>query len=220
MALRKTSPQCSNRPTRATRATVANQSTGANRPTCTSQPVSKQLSVGSVPSMSGPQRKKSTDEKSTEKKKLDKNRKRKLADKEARSKSKAPKKPIDKPKKAKNKKSAENKAQKNKRIKRKGKRDSDVSADLYVATSPIHGRGMFAETRIKKNVVLGKLEGKPTKSEGTYVLWLTAKKGLRLTNDFRFINHDKKPNCALTGKKVVTLRSIKQDEELTHDYGW
>jgi len=69
-------------------------------------------------------------------------------------------------------------------------------------------------------VSLGLLEGKPTTRDGIYVLWLTAKKAMTVTNDFKYINHSDKPNCALTGTEVVTLRKIKPDEELTHDYGW
>ena len=96
-----------------------------------------------------------------------------------------------------------------------------VPTDLvYVKKSKIHGKGMFAAKRIKKDVTLGPLLGRPTKRDGTYVLWLTDKKGLRVTNDYRFINHSKKANCALTGTEVVTLKSIKPDEELFHDYGW
>lgn len=96
-----------------------------------------------------------------------------------------------------------------------------VPTDLvYVKASKTHGKGMFAAKKIKKNVVLGPLLGRPTKKDGTYVLWLTAKKGFRVTNDYRFINHSFKPNCALTGSEVITLKSIKKDEELFHHYGW
>ena len=96
-----------------------------------------------------------------------------------------------------------------------------VPTDLvYVKASKTHGKGMFAAKKIKKNVVLGPLLGRPTKKDGTYVLWLTAKKGFRVTNDYTFINHSFKPNCALTGSEVITLKSIKKDEELFHHYGW
>ena len=100
-------------------------------------------------------------------------------------------------------------------------KSKEVPYDLvYVADSDLHGKGMFAEKAIKADISLGKLEGYPIAKDGIYVLWLTEKKGLRVTNDFRFINHSSKPNCALTGTEVVTLRKIKPDEELTHDYGW
>lgn len=100
------------------------------------------------------------------------------------------------------------------------RRDSDVNDKVYVATSPIHGKGMFACKKIKADVSLGRLEGMPTRDDGIYVLWITDELGLEVTNDFRFINHDSNPNCALTETEVVTLRAIKPDEELFHDYGW
>ncbi len=97
----------------------------------------------------------------------------------------------------------------------------EVPYDLvYVADSDIHGKGMFALTEIDAGVSLGMLEGTTTDKDGTYVLWLSARKGLRVTNDFRFINHSKKANCALTGTEVVTLKKIRPNEELFHDYGW
>lgn len=120
------------------------------------------------------------------------------------------------------KKDAKKQGKKSKKDKKKKHADTDgVPTDLvYVKKSKIHGKGMFAAKRIKKNVRLGPLLGYPTKKDGTYVLWLTDKKGLRVTNDYRFINHSDKPNCALTGTDVVTLKSIKPDEELLHHYGW
>lgn len=99
-------------------------------------------------------------------------------------------------------------------------RPSDVHEKLYVATSDLHGLGMFASGRLAADVVLGRLAGMPTYDDGTYVLWLTDELGLEVTNDFRFINHSKSPNCALTDVDVVTLKAIAVDEELTHDYGW
>ncbi len=91
---------------------------------------------------------------------------------------------------------------------------------VYVADSDIHGKGLFAHKTIKAGISLGELEGKSTTTDGTYVLWLTERKGLRITNEFRFINHSSRPNCALTGTEVTTLKKIKPHEELTHDYGW
>ncbi len=96
-----------------------------------------------------------------------------------------------------------------------------VPTDLvYVKDSKVHGKGMFAAKKIKKNTVLGPLLGRPTKKDGTYVLWITDKQGFRVTNDFRFINHGYEPNCELTDTEVITLKTIKKDEELLHHYGW
>lgn len=91
---------------------------------------------------------------------------------------------------------------------------------VYVDESPIHGKGLFAAKPIKADVVLGRLQGMLTDKEGTYILWLNKRMGIEITNEFRFINHDSNPNCALNDTDVVTLRAIAEDEELTHDYGW
>lgn len=91
---------------------------------------------------------------------------------------------------------------------------------VYVADSDIHGKGLFAHQAIEAGVSLGLLEGKPTSKDGIYVLWLSARKAMTVTNEYKYINHSSKPNCALTGTEVVTLRKIKPHEELTHDYGW
>ncbi len=95
-----------------------------------------------------------------------------------------------------------------------------MAKHVFVAKSPIHGKGLFAAADIEEDTSLGRLHGMPTEDEGTYVLWLSKKVGLELTNEFRFINHSSDPNCALTGVDVVALRDIKKNEELTHDYGW
>lgn len=95
-----------------------------------------------------------------------------------------------------------------------------IAKRTYVENSPIHGKGLFAAKRIKADVVLGRLHGMLTDEDGTYILWLDKNTGFEITNEFRFINHDSNPNCALTDTEVVTLRAIEKDEELTHDYGW
>lgn len=97
---------------------------------------------------------------------------------------------------------------------------SDVSDKVFVATSPVHGKGLFAAKRIKANTVLGRLEGMPTFDDGIYVLWVTDEMGLELTNDFKYINHDSNPNAAYSDLDVTVLRDVEPGEELLHDYGW
>lgn len=79
---------------------------------------------------------------------------------------------------------------------------------------------MYASRAIPADTVLGRLAGMPTHEEGMHVLWLTDTLGLEVTNDFRFINHGRPANCALTDVDVVTLTDIAAHEELLHDYGW
>lgn len=99
-------------------------------------------------------------------------------------------------------------------------RISDVSKKVFVASSPVHGKGLFAAKPIKANTVLGRLQGMPTYEDGIYVLWITDELGLELTNDFRFINHGSKPNAAYSDLDVTVLKDVKPGEELLHDYGW
>jgi hypothetical protein len=102
----------------------------------------------------------------------------------------------------------------------KDARPSDVSNKVFVASSPVHGKGLFAARRIKANTVLGRLHGMPTYDDGIYVLWITDELGLELTNDFKYINHDKNPNAVYSDIDVMVLRDVEAGEELLHDYGW
>lgn len=102
----------------------------------------------------------------------------------------------------------------------KNARPSDVSDKVFVAESPVHGKGLFAAKRIKANTILGRLHGMPTFDDGIYVLWVTDELGLELTNDFKFINHNKKPNAAYSDLDVTVLKDVEAGDELLHDYGW
>lgn len=99
-------------------------------------------------------------------------------------------------------------------------RISDVSDKVFVASSPVHGKGLFAAKRIKANTVLGRLHGMPTFDDGIYVLWITDDLGLELTNDFKYINHNSNANAAYSDLDVMVLRDVEPGEELLHDYGW
>jgi len=99
-------------------------------------------------------------------------------------------------------------------------RPSDVSDKVFVATSPVHGKGLFAAKRIKANTVLGRLHGMPTFNDGIYVLWITDELGLELTNDLKYINHDSNPNAEYSDLEVTVIRDVEPGEELLHDYGW
>ena len=89
----------------------------------------------------------------------------------------------------------------------------------YVAESSIHGRGLFASTTIEKHTVIGYLQGKTTRKDGSYVLWLDQKTGFEVSCDLRFINHSETPNaCYYDDLSVVAIRDIKAGEEITHNY--
>ena len=92
---------------------------------------------------------------------------------------------------------------------------------VYVKDSAIHGRGLFAKTKIKEGAVLGEVHTEPAKKDGPYVLWVNdAKDGFEVKCIFKYINHDKDANaCYCDDFTVIALRDIEAGEEITHDYG-
>lgn len=92
---------------------------------------------------------------------------------------------------------------------------------VEVKTSNIHGKGLFARITIKKDTIIGTLEGKATKRDGEHVLWMNdGKDKFKVENDLKFINHGKKANVAYYDDfTVVALKNIKAGSELLHDYG-
>ena len=116
-----------------------------------------------------------------------------------------------------------------------------------VKKSKIHGSGVFATKRIKKNTKIIEYIGeKVTKSEGdrrsekrlkkylnstkdgsVYIFELNSRydiDGSFLYNKARYINHSCDPNCEVeifdNQIWIVALRSIKKGEELSYDYGY
>ena len=92
---------------------------------------------------------------------------------------------------------------------------------VYVADSGIHGKGLFAKSKIKKGELIGKVKTKAAKKDGPYVLWIEdANKPREVTCELKYINHSTKPNAAYYDDlTVVALKAIKEDEEITHHYG-
>ncbi|MDC1287975.1 SET domain-containing protein [Gammaproteobacteria bacterium] len=90
---------------------------------------------------------------------------------------------------------------------------------VYVADSPIHGKGLFAGTHIPAGAVIGLIRGIPCKRDGAYVLWISADEAIEVTCDLRYINHSDEPNaCYYDDLSVSALRDIQPHEEITHDY--
>ena len=89
----------------------------------------------------------------------------------------------------------------------------------YVADSTIHGKGLYARIPIGKDTVIGKLRGKPTQHDGSYVLWLSETEGFEVRCDLKYINHADNPNaCYYDDLTVVAIRDIATGEEITHNY--
>ena len=90
---------------------------------------------------------------------------------------------------------------------------------FYVKDSGIHGKGLFACCDIEKDETIGIIKFNPTDEDGPHVLWVE-NQGILVECDLKFINHHPDPNaCYCEDLNVVALREIKQDEEITHDYG-
>lgn len=92
----------------------------------------------------------------------------------------------------------------------------------YVAFSTIHGKGLFAKIRIKKEIYLGTYTGPEAKRNGSHVLWVYEDDGKvigrRGLNKMRYVNHSDKPNAEFDGFDLYSTRRIKPDEEITIDY--
>jgi len=100
---------------------------------------------------------------------------------------------------------------------------------IYVATSSVHGKGVFAARPLKKGEMVGRYETRKTKltaEENPYVVEIYDDKGNLSEhrigiNDFKYINHSTKANTDMVGDdlQMIALRDIDEDEELTWYYG-
>ena len=90
---------------------------------------------------------------------------------------------------------------------------------VTVKKSKIHGQGLFAKRTIQKDEVIGHIETKTTQKDGPYVLWIDGTQPVEVLNEFKYINHSRRPNCAYYNDgSVVALKKINVDMELTHNY--
>jgi SET domain-containing protein len=93
-------------------------------------------------------------------------------------------------------------------------------ANVYVADSPIHGKGLFAKTFIPAGTVIGVVQGRPTRTDGDHVLWIGENTGYQVQCELRYINHSDNPNAVYYDSlEVCALRDIQAGEEITHHYG-
>jgi len=90
---------------------------------------------------------------------------------------------------------------------------------VYVAASTLHGKGLFARVPIQTGEIIGWIEAEPANKNGPHVLWVSAKKGLKVNCCLRYINHADDPNaCYYDDGSVMALRDIETGEEITHNY--
>lgn len=97
----------------------------------------------------------------------------------------------------------------------------------FVADSPRHGQGLFAQTAIAAGTRIGFYSGPQTIQNGMHVLWVESDDeasdngwiGFDGDNELRFLNHSKKPNGEMDGRELYALHDIRAGEEITIHYG-
>ncbi|MBL4761879.1 MAG: SET domain-containing protein [Gammaproteobacteria bacterium] len=96
---------------------------------------------------------------------------------------------------------------------------NDKYSLTYIGESGIHGHGLFAKKIIKKNQVIGFIEGTKTTVDDDYVLWINTKEGFEVSCCLKYINHADSPNaCYYDDLSVVALTDIPENTEITHNY--
>ncbi len=94
---------------------------------------------------------------------------------------------------------------------------------IVVKRSAIHGRGVFAKRRLRRNMLVGAYEGERTDKNDTYVLWYEDEDGTMVgidgRNELRFLNHARDANAIFWGNQLFVLRTIEPGTEITFDYG-
>lgn len=96
---------------------------------------------------------------------------------------------------------------------------------VYVAPSPIHGRGLYASRPLAAGQLIGIYHGPETDVDGPHVLWIEDESGNSWTgfdgeNEMRFMNHSGQPNAEMDGLNCHARVAIEADAEITIDYGW
>jgi uncharacterized protein len=100
---------------------------------------------------------------------------------------------------------------------------------LYVGRSKIEGKGIYSSEKIKRGEHIAFIEGELVKKKThsvkeaasiplwygiTDTIWLDPKNTI-----WRYFNHSCEPNTAIVGRrKLIALKSIAPDTELTFDY--
>ena len=94
---------------------------------------------------------------------------------------------------------------------------------IQVGVSPIHGKGVFARKRLRRGGYIATFEGRPTRRDGLYVLWVLDENdrevGVEGRNELRFLNHSSRPNAEFLGLDLHAIRNIQLGQEVTIHYG-
>ena len=99
---------------------------------------------------------------------------------------------------------------------------------IYLSTSDIHGRGVFAAKTFEAGDSVGHYQSRKTKlkaEDNPFVIEVYDEAGVLVehrigTNEFRYINHSTNPNLEMGDDlEFIAARDIALDEELTWFYG-
>ena len=99
---------------------------------------------------------------------------------------------------------------------------------IVVGKSKIHGKGIFVNQNIKKGEEIFTIKGpkmfkinKNTRDALAHPDWIGFKMNTWIDPipPYKYVNHSCNPNCGIKGKlKVIALKNIKEEEEITLDY--
>lgn len=99
----------------------------------------------------------------------------------------------------------------------------DIRDRVEVRRSPIHGCGVFALRRFRREAYIATFEGRPTRRDGMHVLWVIDEDGNEVgiegRNVLRFLNHSSRPNAEFRGPDLYAIRNIQPGQEITFHYG-
>jgi hypothetical protein len=94
---------------------------------------------------------------------------------------------------------------------------------VEVRKSGIHGQGVVATRPMGEGNVIGRFSGRRVDHKGTYYAYSEQREGetcdYEITGPLKFLNHSCRANAEFHGKSLVALRSIRDGEEVTIDYG-
>lgn len=99
---------------------------------------------------------------------------------------------------------------------------------IYICTSRIEGKGVFAGENIKKGDVIQYVKGeakfltiKNKKDSLSHPNWIGVGKNKWINPEYpnQYLNHSCSPNSGIKGKvTMIALRDIKEGEEISIDY--
>ncbi len=93
---------------------------------------------------------------------------------------------------------------------------------IYVGSSSLHGRGVFASALYKRGDYIVEARGTLTGRDGPRVLWVLedggSYRGLKVVNQIRYLNDSPKANAEFWGTELYAVRAIKPGEEITFEY--